>query len=235
MKMKKKKVEMSKKILVKTEPAVRLEFAIVSRARAAFLMASISLNLSSVVAAEKPELSINLSADKKMYHRKEEVIFTETIKNVSNNTAQIIDDQCGYGSDMKVVRASDHSECSRLDCSAGHTLKPGLRPGVRKFLATNESFTRKFTAYITDDLHLAFQNHGTAGFTGYSAGATRAKNLPEKFFGCGQVFDLAKPGQYQITATYSNNGDWSTGSAHPATPLWQGSAHSNTIELEVAH
>ncbi len=222
-----------KKISVTT---TKLKLTKLSRAQATSLLAIICLNISAVsAAAEKPELSISLAADKKIYRRKDEVVFTETIKNTSNNTVQIIDDQCGYGSDMKVMRASNHSECTRLECSAGHTLKPGLRPGSRKFLKTNESFTRKFSAYITEDLNLAFQNHGTAGFTGFSAGAVKAKNLPEKFFGCGQVFGFDKPGEYQISTTYSNNGDWSTGSTHPAMPLWQGSAHSNTIDIEVAN
>lgn len=218
-----------------TKLATRLAFAIFCGARATFVFTSLSFFTVSAAAAEKSDLSITLSADKKIYHRRDEVVFTETIKNVSNDMVQIIDDQCGYGSDMKVVRASNQSECTRLDCSAGHTLKPGLRPGIRKFLKANESFTRKFSAYITDDLHLAFQNHGAAGFTGFSAGADKAKNLPEKYFGCGQVFGLDKAGQYQITVTYSNNGDWSTGSAHPTMPLWQGIAHSNTIQIEVAN
>jgi len=207
-----------------------------SLAQVAYLIASVCLCSSPASAAtEKLELQITIATGKKVYHPKDEILFTESIKNISNQTAQIIDDRCGYGSDLKVVRLSDHSECDRLPCSAGHTLKPGLRPGVRQYLKPNQSFTRKFSAYITKDLQLAFQNHGAAGLTGFSAGATNTKNLPEKYFGCGQVFGLRKAGKYQITATYSNTGDWSTGEMHPATPLWQGKAQSNPIEIEVAN
>ncbi|MBS1956948.1 MAG: hypothetical protein JST89_22355 [Cyanobacteria bacterium SZAS-4] len=229
--MKKKKAGTTKILVTATTKLLR---TVSGQSKFSCLLAIVCLNLSSVSASEKPDLSISLSTNKTIYHKGDEVVFTETIKNISKNTVQLIDDQCGYGSDMKVMRVSDHSQCSRIECSAGHTLKPGLRPGVRKFLTANESFTRKFSAYITDDLHLAFQNHGTTGFTGFSAGATKAKNLPEKYFGCGQVFDLGKVGHYQVTATYSNSGDWSTGSIHPPMPLWQGSAHSNTADVQVA-
>ncbi|MBI2810015.1 MAG: hypothetical protein HYX67_04200 [Candidatus Melainabacteria bacterium] len=203
---------------------------------ASILLAVLYLNLSTAAtASEKPELQITIVTDKKLYHRKDEVTFTEAIKNTSNKVAQIIDDRCGYGSDLRVTRLSDHSECARLPCSAGHTLKPGLRPGVRQFLKPGQGFTRKFKAFITDDLHLAFQNHGAAGFTGFSADATKDKNLPDFYFGCGQVFGLDKTGNYQITASYSCSGDWSTGEMHPAMPLWQGSAKSSPIEIEVAN
>lgn len=184
---------------------------------------------------QKSDIEITFTTDKKTYHRKDEVEFTEKIKNISGNTVQIIDDRCDYGSDLKVLRLADHIGCTRLPSSAGHTLKPGLRPGVRQYLKPNQSFTRQFSAYITDDLHLAFQRHGAAGFTGFSAGATKPKDLPAKYFGCGQVYGLDKPGKYQITASYSNNGDWSTGEMHPAMPLWQGKVQSSPIEIEIAN
>jgi hypothetical protein len=183
--------------------------------------------------AAKPELEIVLRTNKQVYRPKEEVLFSETFKNLGSNDIQIIDDRCYYGSDIKVLRSSDRHRCQNLPCSAGHTLKPGSRPGLRQYLKPQQSFTRKFSAYITPDWHIVFQNHGGTAFTGYSAEAANTTKLPEKYFGCGQVFELQEPGKYELSISYSCKGDWSTGELHPAMPLWQGDAHAAPIDIQV--
>ncbi len=180
------------------------------------------------------ELKLTLTTDKPVYQRKSEVVFTETFQNQSNKVIQIIDDRCGYGADIAVVRMSDTNLCPSVAATATHNLKPGLRPGARQFLKPGQSFKRKFSAFITNDWQMAFQNHGSAGFTGFSPGAANVKNLPPKFFGCGRIYGLEKPGKYELSAVYMNNGDWSTGDdVMPAMPLWRGRVYSQPIVIEI--
>jgi hypothetical protein len=183
----------------------------------------------------KNQLEINLRTDQPIYYPKSEIEFIETFTNIGNERIQIIDDECGYGSDLKVSNKANNAECRRLPCSAGHTLKPGLRPGVRRFINPKQSFVRKFSAYITTDKRLVFQKHGEAGFTGFSKSASKASDLPSKYFGCGQIFALDQSwgSRYEFIATYSNTGDWSTGEARPKEPLWQGHAESPPIFIDI--
>jgi hypothetical protein len=179
------------------------------------------------------ELKITLSTDKPVYKPNTEVFFTETFQNDSSRIIQIIDDKCGYGADITIERMSDRHVCAPVEGGATHTLKPGLRPGTRQYLKPGESFKRKFSAFITKDFLLAFQNHGSAGFTGFSGEATNVKNLPPKFFGCGAIYGLEKPGKYRLSTAYLNNGEWSTGEIKPSMPLWQGRVQSRPIMIEI--
>lgn len=191
------------------------------------------LSVAAGIAAEAAEdLQLQLKTDKANYAPGDQIVFTETFKNTSQKTIQIIDDRCGYGNDVQLTKAGvkcEHATTGRL----GHTLKPGLRPGKRTFLKAGESFNRSFKAYVTKDYAIAFQGHGSAGFTGFSAGADNVRKLPPEFFGCGAIYEAKGPGKIESTISYRVESEWSTGEALPPEPLWKGVATSPPVTFNL--
>ena len=185
-------------------------------------------------AADVPEqLSATLKTDKWIYRPHDEITFTETLRNCGNETIQIYDDTCYYGADMKFKRVSDGKDNWERSSSCSHTVKPGLRPSRRVFLKSREKLTRTFSAYVTDDFRVAFQNHGSSAFTGFSSGKVETPGLPQKYIGCGHIFNLEKPGLYEVSCDYINDTQWSNGEIPPKQPAWIGRAKSNEVPLEL--
>lgn len=181
------------------------------------------------------QIKVTLSTDKPTYKPHDDIIFTEVIKNNSKESIHLFDDTCFYGSDVRFKRVADGNEKWEMDSSSSHTVKPGMRPSHRVLLHPEYKLTRTFSAYVTDKYQIAFQNHGNSGFTGFSSGEIRIKGLPEKYIGCGYVFNLGKPGAYRVTVSYSNNEQWSNGGIgeQPKQPAWIGKATSNEVSLEL--
>lgn len=185
-------------------------------------------------AGEKsPQVQIRLATDKSVYKPHDEIVFVEVIKNEGHDTIHVYDDTCFYGADMKFKSMSDGNETWELTSSASHTVKPGLRPSKRIFLAPGQVLSRMFSAYVTDDYRIAFQNHGGSAFTGFSPGIKEKPNLPDKYIGCGHIFNLGKPGLYKASIEYRNDSQWSNGDVQPKQPAWIGHVHSNEVLLEL--
>ncbi len=199
----------------------------------AFLASSYSMSRDEQLSSD---LSIIFKTDKRQYRPHEEIHFFETLKNASTKPMHLFDDTCYSGSDIEITREPDGKKQWEISSSRTHTVKPGMRPSRRVLLQPGETFTREFSAFVTDDYKLAFQDSVGSAFTGFVSGAQSGVGLPSKYVGCGRIFDLGKPGTYKLAAKYLNHGHWSNGGIgpQPSIPEWEGEARSNEVSVTLS-
>ena len=159
--------------------------------------------------------------------------------------------------DVEIKRLSDGKKTWSMSTSRVHTVKPGLRPGKKIILEPGAQTDRKFSAFVTSDCSLAFQNHEAfeaidlnhkqpeerlptgSERKNKSAGnvlqTVNGQELPAKYIGCGEIFQLEQPGHYNIAVRYQNNSEWSTGEPISKTnpPAWIGQVMSDPISVEL--
>jgi hypothetical protein len=187
-------------------------------------------------ASESPEqLSISLDTNKRVYHPHDEIIFSETFKNRGKEPIFIYDDTCYYGNDVIFKRVSDGKHDWETSTSATHTVETGFRPSKSVALKPGEEYKRTFSAFVTGDFHVAFQSHvSSGGYSGFRPGRTGAIDLPSKFVGCGEIYNLGHAGSYLVSAEYRNQTQWFNGDedGKPKKPAWIGKAKSNEVTLK---
>lgn len=180
-------------------------------------------------------LSISLKTNKATYHPRDEISFAETFKNCSKDSILIYDDTCYYGDDIRFKRINDGKTNWDTTSSAMHTVETGFRPSKNILLKPGEEFKRTFSAFVTDDFKVAFQRHESASFTGFTPGRKAGLDLPQKYVGCGRIYNLGQPGSYIVTVEYRNTAQWFNGEEGDKSkqPAWQGQAKSNEVSLKL--